>query len=147
MGVSINQFFNDPNAFLDGLIEHGYIVPGHPDGSRFFKLLEFGGAIFRVFSESEIKLWHDWVKDEAPSLKRRDRQRPKSLDERRLDEACRTRFNFVEQIAGERLGRLRQTASPRQMSLVVAVAVWSLPAFLKRKTDHTVRVGASSREK
>ncbi|MGY2803581.1 LodA/GoxA family CTQ-dependent oxidase [Bradyrhizobium sp. USDA 4506] len=115
--VPINQFFNDPKAFLDGLIEHGYIVPGNPDASRFFKLLEFDGAMFRVFNDAEIKLWRDWVQDEAPSFKRRDRQRPKSLDERRLDEACRTKFKFVEQIADERFSGLRQTASPRRVFL------------------------------
>ncbi|WP_407165971.1 LodA/GoxA family CTQ-dependent oxidase [Bradyrhizobium sp. ORS 111] len=115
--VPINQFFNDPKAFLDGLIEHGYIVPGNPDASRFFKLLEFGGAMFRVFNDAEIKLWRDWVQDEAPSFKQRDRQRPKSLDERRLDEACRTKFNFVKQIADDRFGGLRQTASPRRVFL------------------------------
>ncbi|MET4329131.1 hypothetical protein ABIB80_004967 [Bradyrhizobium sp. i1.15.2] len=116
-GAPINQFFNDPKAFLTGLIEHGYIVPGDPDGSRFFKLLEFKGAMFRVFTEAEIKLWRDWVQDEAPSFKQRDRQRPKSLEERRVDEACRTKFKFVAQIAGERFGSLRQTASPRRVFL------------------------------
>jgi len=116
-GVAINQLFNDPRAFLDALIEHGYIVPGDPDGSRFFKLLEFGGTMFRVFTEPEIRLWRDWVHDEAPSYKQRGQDKPKSLDERRLDEACRTKFKFVDQIACEQLESLRKTASPGRVLL------------------------------
>ena len=61
-GASINSWFADPEGFLDALVEHGYIIPGRPDQSRFFKLLEFqGGRMYRVFTEDEIKLWRDWT--------------------------------------------------------------------------------------
>ncbi|WP_347341698.1 LodA/GoxA family CTQ-dependent oxidase [Bradyrhizobium uaiense] len=115
--IPINQFFNSPKVFLDALIEHGYVVPGDPNGSRFFKLLEFGGGMYRVFTEAEIKLWHDWVKDEAPYFKLKDQQRPKSLDEQKLDQACLTKFKFVEQLAAERITNIRQTVSPRRVFL------------------------------
>jgi hypothetical protein len=61
-GTSINALFGDPAQFLASLVESGYIVPGHPDQSRFFKALEFrGGKMYRVFTEDEIKLWRDWT--------------------------------------------------------------------------------------
>ena len=60
----IRALFTDPDAFLEALKkkENDYIVPGKPDQSKFFKLLEFrGGRMYHVFTEEEIKLWHDWV--------------------------------------------------------------------------------------
>ena len=58
----IRALFTDPDAFLEALQDNGYIVPGKPDQSRFFKLLEFrGGRMYHVFTEEEIKLWRDWV--------------------------------------------------------------------------------------
>jgi L-Lysine epsilon oxidase N-terminal/L-lysine epsilon oxidase C-terminal domain/Iron-containing redox enzyme len=68
--TEINAWFNDPEGFLDALISEGYIVPGQPDQSKFFKLLEFrGGRMYHVFSEEEIKLWHDWTVEEAGKKK------------------------------------------------------------------------------
>jgi hypothetical protein len=58
----INEWFSDPTGFLNALKESGYIIPGDPDQSTFFKKLEFrGGPMYHVFSEDEIKLWRDWT--------------------------------------------------------------------------------------
>ena len=58
----INAWFSDPSGFLDALVSAGKIVPGEPDQSPFFKLLEFrGGPMYHVFTEEEIKLWRDWT--------------------------------------------------------------------------------------
>ena len=58
----INTWFTEPKGFLDALVSDGKIVPGKPDESEFFKLLEFrGGRMYHVFTEDEIKLWRDWT--------------------------------------------------------------------------------------
>ena len=58
----INDWFSDPQGFLDALISAGYIVPGSIEGSKFFSLLEFQtGPMFRVFTNDEIQLWKDWT--------------------------------------------------------------------------------------
>ena len=60
-GVAINSLFDYPVELLQGLLDEGYIVPGEPDKSRLFKALEFrGGPMYKVFTDDEIKLWHDW---------------------------------------------------------------------------------------
>jgi hypothetical protein len=61
-GSTINSLFGDPVEFLRQLVESGYIVPGQPNQSPFFKALEFrGGKMYNVFTEEEIKLWRDWT--------------------------------------------------------------------------------------
>jgi hypothetical protein len=58
----INDWFSDPQGFLDELVSAGYIVPGNIEGSKFFSLIEFQkGPMFRVFSDQEIQLWKDWT--------------------------------------------------------------------------------------
>ncbi len=58
----IGSWFTDPPGFLQALQEHEYIVPGNPEQSKFFKLLEFrGGPMYHVFTEEEITLWRDWT--------------------------------------------------------------------------------------
>ena len=37
----INDWFSDPQGFLDELVSAGYIVPGNIEGSKFFSLIEF----------------------------------------------------------------------------------------------------------
>jgi hypothetical protein len=59
---TISSWFSDPAGFLQALQDNGYIVPGKPDQSPFFKLLEFrGGPMYHVFTEDEIALWRDWT--------------------------------------------------------------------------------------
>ena len=76
---SINHMFDDPEGFLNKLVEENWIVPGKPDESPFFELLEFqggrrrrpisatqdvefeGGRMYNVFTHEEIQLWRDWT--------------------------------------------------------------------------------------
>jgi hypothetical protein len=68
----INTWFTDPKGFLDALVRDRKIVPGKPDESEFFKLLEFrGGRMYHVFTEDEIKLWRDWTLELGEIRKRR----------------------------------------------------------------------------
>lgn len=68
----INDWFSDPQGFLDALVDAGYIVPGSIEGSKFFSLLDFQtGPMFRVFTDDEIQLWKDWTMSlvKKPSVK------------------------------------------------------------------------------
>jgi hypothetical protein len=58
----INDWFDDPPAFLQALQDSGMIVPGDPDNSPFFNLLRYNGPMYKVFTEDEIKLWADWTR-------------------------------------------------------------------------------------
>lgn len=54
----INEWFSDPDGFLDALIEAGYILPGDWAHSRMKELMTFeSGPMFRVFTDDEIQLW------------------------------------------------------------------------------------------
>jgi hypothetical protein len=68
----INDWFSDPQGFLDALVSAGYIVPGNIEGSKLFSLFEFQtGPMFRVFTDDEIQLWKDWTMSlvKKPSIK------------------------------------------------------------------------------
>lgn len=58
---AINNMFNDPEAFLDGLQTHNYVVAGSIEESRFFTLIGFNGPMYKVFSDEEIRAWQQWV--------------------------------------------------------------------------------------
>lgn len=52
----------DPEAFVSALAGSRWIVPGQPQSSLLLvKLIQFGGPMFRVFSESEITVIEQWV--------------------------------------------------------------------------------------
>jgi hypothetical protein len=57
----INDLFEDPDAFMQALIDNNYIVPGSISASSFFKAISFEGPMYKVFSEDEIRVWEDWV--------------------------------------------------------------------------------------
>lgn len=58
----IDDWFSNPPAFLDALVEHGYIIPGQWANSRMLQLMNFEtGPMFRVFTDSEIQLWQDYT--------------------------------------------------------------------------------------
>jgi hypothetical protein len=58
----INDWFDDPTAFLQELQNAGMIVPGDPDNSPLFTLLTYSGPMYKVFAQDEIKLWADWTR-------------------------------------------------------------------------------------
>ncbi|MBI3653663.1 MAG: iron-containing redox enzyme family protein [Acidobacteria bacterium] len=57
----INDWFEDPEGFLNELVKAGLIIPGHPETSPFFKLLNFDGPMYKVFTDDEVLLWVEWV--------------------------------------------------------------------------------------
>ncbi|EIF28464.1 hypothetical protein BCh11DRAFT_03874 [Burkholderia sp. Ch1-1] len=57
-----NLIIDDPVAFVCGLERSRWIAPGHPDKSLFItRLIEFGGPMFRVFSDPEIETIRRWI--------------------------------------------------------------------------------------
>jgi hypothetical protein len=66
----IDNWFANPEGFLDALLAHGYITPGDWPNSRMHGLLNFEtGPMFRVFTDDEIQLWADytnWLAHPAP---------------------------------------------------------------------------------
>ncbi len=58
----------DAERFLDELAASSYLDPQQPEASSFFRLLEFGGPMYGVFSEEEQRIFRDWLE----SIKRND---------------------------------------------------------------------------
>jgi hypothetical protein len=57
----INDVFEDPESFMQALIDSNYIVPGSVANSSFFRAISFDGPMYKVFNEDEIRLWEEWV--------------------------------------------------------------------------------------
>jgi L-lysine epsilon oxidase-like protein/heme oxygenase-like protein len=62
----INDWFDDPDGFLDELVASGFIVPGKPEDSPMLKLMSFTGPMFHVFTPAEQALWADYITSLAP---------------------------------------------------------------------------------
>jgi hypothetical protein len=68
----INDWFEDPEGFLEVLQSSGLVVPGDPDRSPIFQLMSFNGPMYHVFTADEQQLWRDWIvslKDAPPEPK------------------------------------------------------------------------------
>lgn len=57
----INDWFADPQGFLNELQKSGIVIPGRPDISPIFRLMSFNGPMYHVFTEDEQALWSEWV--------------------------------------------------------------------------------------
>lgn len=58
----IDEWFCNPPAFLDALVEHDYVTPGNWADSRMLALMNFEtGPMYRVFTDDEIQLWEDFT--------------------------------------------------------------------------------------
>jgi hypothetical protein len=58
----LDEWFEDPDKFLDALVEHGYVTPGDWQNSRMRRLLDFqAGPMYRVFTDDEITLWQNYT--------------------------------------------------------------------------------------
>lgn len=57
----INDMFENPKEFRDALVNAGYIIPGHPEQSSFFRLTTFEGPMYKVFTEDELDEWREWT--------------------------------------------------------------------------------------
>jgi Iron-containing redox enzyme len=67
-GRTLRDWFSeaqaDPLPLLNALAESRIIEKGSPDRSRLTtQMLDFGGPMFRVFKECEIKIIRDWITD------------------------------------------------------------------------------------
>jgi hypothetical protein len=52
----------DPAAFVDALAQSAWVAPGRPEKSRLLtQLIQFGGPMFRVFSDAELSVIRDWI--------------------------------------------------------------------------------------
>jgi hypothetical protein len=59
----LNDWFEDPNGFLDELAKSSYITPGDPDGSYLLNdRISYHGPMYKIFTPDEIKVWGDWVR-------------------------------------------------------------------------------------
>lgn len=57
----INDWFEDPVAFLAELSGCDLIVRGHADESRIFDLFAPHGPMLKVFTPADQLLWRDWI--------------------------------------------------------------------------------------
>lgn len=57
----INDWFADPPGFMAALVKAGYIVPGDPANSPFFRLTGFTGPMFKVFTDDELATFTEWT--------------------------------------------------------------------------------------
>jgi hypothetical protein len=57
----INEWFTDPEGFLDALLSNNFVTPGKPDESRLLQLLRFGGPMYQVFSPDDIETLKRWI--------------------------------------------------------------------------------------
>jgi hypothetical protein len=63
MGVNrINDWFDDPDGFVDELAHSAFVVPGHPEASRLLNYLTtFDGPMYEVFDADDVALWRAWI--------------------------------------------------------------------------------------
>jgi L-Lysine epsilon oxidase N-terminal/L-lysine epsilon oxidase C-terminal domain/Iron-containing redox enzyme len=58
----LNDWFNDPPAFLDALAKSSFIAPGDPSASTLLNdRTTYRGPMYKVFTPDELKLWADWI--------------------------------------------------------------------------------------
>jgi hypothetical protein len=63
MGANrINDWFDDPDGFVDELAHSAFVVPGNPQASRLLNYLTtFDGPMYEVFDADDICLWRSWI--------------------------------------------------------------------------------------
>lgn len=65
-GVLLNDLFAEPERLMDVLVETGRIVPGDPEASPFFALLDSDGPMYKIFTPEQIETWRSWVRSLGP---------------------------------------------------------------------------------
>lgn len=69
----INELFNNPEGFLDALVESSYVVKGDPKNSPILsRLTTWDGPMYKVFTEEELNLWNEWIRSLDPNNKPSD---------------------------------------------------------------------------
>ena len=62
-GNRMNDWFEEPVAFLDQLANSRYIAKGDPDNSYLLSnRTSYSGPMYKIFTAAELKLWADWVR-------------------------------------------------------------------------------------
>ncbi|MGA7959647.1 MAG: LodA/GoxA family CTQ-dependent oxidase [Xanthobacteraceae bacterium] len=63
MGANrINDWFDDPDGFVDELAHSAFVVPGNPQASRLLNYLTtFDGPMYEVFDADDVCLWRSWI--------------------------------------------------------------------------------------
>ena len=65
----VRDLFDNPELFVKELgASRRLVVPGHPDDSQLIKDMQFGGPMFRVFTEEEQALVRAWISGLLPVL-------------------------------------------------------------------------------
>lgn len=65
----INEWFYEPEKFLDALIESSYVVKGDPENSPILAhLTTWDGPMYKIFTEKELNLWSDWIRSLDPNI-------------------------------------------------------------------------------
>ena len=58
---SLPALFDDPPALLDALVRFKYIDVDRPRDSKFMKLMDFNGPMYKVFTERDKSIVLDWI--------------------------------------------------------------------------------------
>lgn len=59
----MNDWFEEPNAFLDQLANSIYVARGDPDNSYLLNnRTTYNGPMYKIFTPAELKLWADWIR-------------------------------------------------------------------------------------
>ena len=64
---ALNDWFDEPDAFLQQLLQSDLIAPGDAKNSRIFTLLEFAGPMFKVFSAQDKELLTEYINSLPPA--------------------------------------------------------------------------------
>lgn len=121
-GQLINDLFEDPQAFREALVKAGYIVPGHPEQSSFFRYTSFSGPMYKVFTEEELQLWEEWT----VWLGSQDKPKPPEKDVATLMAACIEHFRGQQEGSPTHQRTSLTGPDPRDPSreITQAVAAW-----------------------
>jgi hypothetical protein len=58
----INDWFDDPDGFVDELAHSAFVVRGNPGASRLLNYLTtFNGPMYEVFDADDVALWRNWI--------------------------------------------------------------------------------------
>ncbi|MGW0808176.1 LodA/GoxA family CTQ-dependent oxidase [Nonomuraea sp. NPDC002799] len=63
----INDWFDEPDAFLQQLVQSDLITPGDAKNSRIFSMMEFGGPMLKVFSSQDKELLAQYINSLPPA--------------------------------------------------------------------------------
>jgi len=66
-GKLINEWFANPEGFLQALRDSGNIVPGNPNDSPILHKTTFDGPMYKVFTDSELELWKKYIRSLVPT--------------------------------------------------------------------------------